>query len=179
MVGFSERGRQTREANGLNRSKTRSYTCMKTSWWSPLFCTLTRNFNFKEKLFKTHLSVGANSSNLNLNQTVKLMTWRGLFLSCISTRIPGNAQGSSIDFFISVLTSFLLKFPWKSSHQMDNGFQTLLGPRCMPRITQDLQEAFVFADCIFQYLPYQTVKLRKALVTTHLTQQKQQTQQQQ
>lgn len=69
--------------------------------------------------------------------------------------------------FISVLTSFLLKFPWKSSQQMDNGFQILPGPRYMPRSTQDLQEASVFADCIFQYLPYQTVKLRKALVATH------------
>lgn len=59
--------------------------------------------------------------------------------------------------FISVLTSFLLKFPWKSSQQMDNGFQMLLGPGCMPRTIQDLQEAFVFADYIFQYLTYQTL----------------------
>lgn len=74
--------------------------------------------------------------------------------------------------FISVLTSFLLKFPWKSSQQMDNGLQMLLGPGCMLRITQDLQKASVFGDCIFPCLTYQTVKLRKALVATHSKSQK-------
>lgn len=74
--------------------------------------------------------------------------------------------------FISVLTSFLLKFPWKSSQQMDNGLQMLLGPGCMLRITQDLQKASVFGDCIFPCPTYQTVKLRKALVATHSKSQK-------